>query len=171
MKLQSKVVWAEGMHLAPHHFQAQSRYFEESVHFATAGLWNHAYGFAGCQLDSEALRNGTVSLLSARGMFEDGLPFDFPECDPLPATLNIVDRFSPTVDYVRVALAVPRWFADGQNCSVNGEPEQLHRYTGMVHTLPDENTGRDDKPIRLGHKNIRLILESEATEDLLTLPL
>ena len=171
MKLQSKVVWAEGMHLAPHHFQAQSRYFEQSVHFATAGLWNHAYGFAGCQLDSEALRNGTVSLLSARGMFEDGLTFDFPGSDTLPATLNIVDKFSPTADYVKVSLAVPRWLADGQNCNVDGAPEQLHRYSGMVHTLPDENTGRDDKPVKLGHKNIRLIIESEATEDWLTLPL
>ena len=171
MKLQSKVVWAEGMHLAPHHFQAQSRYFEQSVHFATTGLWNHAYGFADCQLDTEALRNGTVSLLSARGMFEDGLPFDFPGCDVLPATLNIVDKFSPTADNVRVSLAVPRWLADGQNCSVDGDPEQLQRYSGMVRTLPDENTGRDDKPVKLGHKNIRLIIESEATDDWLTLPL
>src|SRR5208283_3569946 len=171
MKLRSKVVWAEGMHLAPHHFQAQSRYFEGSVHFATAGLWKHAYGFAECQLDPEALRNGTVSLLSARGMFEDGLTFDFPECDPLPATLNIADKFSPTADCVKVALAVPGWAPDGRNCSVESDSEQLPRYSGMVQTLPDENTGRDDKPIRLGRKNIRLILESEASEDLLTLPL
>jgi type VI secretion system protein ImpJ len=171
MNLRSKVVWAEGMHLAPHHFQAQSRYFEESVHFAMAGLWKHAYGFADCQLDSDALRNGTVSLLSARGMFEDGLAFDFPECDPLPSTLNIVDKFPPTADSVRVSLAVPRWSTDSPNCDVDGDSEQLPRYSGLVHTLPDENTGRDDKPVRLGRKNIRLVLEGEATEQLLALPL
>src|SRR5208283_2084922 len=106
-----------------------------------------------------------------RGMFEDGLTFDFPECDPLPATLNIADKFSPTADCVKVALAVPGWAPDGRNCSVESDSEQLPRYSGMVQTLPDENTGRDDKPIRLGRKNIRLILESEASEDLLTLPL
>ena len=38
MKLLSKIVWAEGMYLAPHHFQAQNRYFEEAMHFATASL-------------------------------------------------------------------------------------------------------------------------------------
>jgi len=82
MKLLSRVVWAEGMYLAPQHFQAQNRYFEEAVHFATASLWRDAYGLAACQLDADALRNGTVSLLHARGMFQDGLPFDIPECDP-----------------------------------------------------------------------------------------
>ena len=30
MKLLSRVVWAEGMYLAPQHFQAQNRYFEEA---------------------------------------------------------------------------------------------------------------------------------------------
>ncbi len=89
MKLLSRVVWAEGMYLAPQHFQAQNRYFEEAVHFATASLWRDAYGLAACQLDADALRNGTVSLLHARGMFQDGLPFDIPECDPRPDPHNI----------------------------------------------------------------------------------
>ena len=66
MKLLSRVVWAEGMYLAPQHFQAQNRYFEEAVHFATGCLWRDAYGLAACQLDPDALRNGTVSLLHAR---------------------------------------------------------------------------------------------------------
>src|ERR1017187_9884327 len=59
MKLLSRVVWAEGMYLAPQHFQAQNRYFEEAVHFATASLWRDSYGLAACQLDADALRNGT----------------------------------------------------------------------------------------------------------------
>ena len=46
MKLLSKIIWSEGMYLAPHHFQAQNRYFENSIHFATENLWNESYGFA-----------------------------------------------------------------------------------------------------------------------------
>ena len=112
MKLLSRVVWAEGMYLAPQHFQAQNRYFEEAVHFATASLWRDAYGLAGCQLDADALRNGTVSLLHARGMFQDGLPFDIPECDPRPDPRNIVEQFLPATDSLTVALAVPRWLQE-----------------------------------------------------------
>src|SRR5436189_5594487 len=84
MKYLSRVVWSEGMYLGPHHFQVQSRYFEDSIRFATSSLWYMAFGVVGCLLDPEALHNGTVSVIHARGVFEDGLPFHMKECDPLP---------------------------------------------------------------------------------------
>jgi len=132
MKLLSKVVWAEGMYLAPHHFQAQNRYFEEAVHFATAGLWNDAYGLADYQLDTDAIRNGTVALLQARGIFEDGLAFDMPDSDPLPAAYSIVEEFPPTASHLVLSLSVPRWVSDGRNCSLtyrkNKNPFQRNRW-------------------------------------------
>ena len=67
MKLLSRVVWSEGMHLGPHHFQVQSRYFEDSIQFAISSLWFASYGLAGLELDADALYNGSVSLLHARG--------------------------------------------------------------------------------------------------------
>ena len=67
MKLLSRVVWSEGMYLGPHHFQVQSRYFEDSIQFATSSLWFSAYGLAGVDLDANALENGTVSLIHAMG--------------------------------------------------------------------------------------------------------
>ena len=171
MKSLSRIVWAEGMYLGPHHFQAQNRYFEESMHFATASLWKNAYGFSACQFDADALRNGTVALVHARGIFEDGLPFDIPGCDSLPQSRNITGVFPPTADHLTVSLAVPRWLPDGQNCDLQSANDSNTRYTGVVEMMHDENTGRDEKPVQLGHKNIRLILEIEPQEDFLTLPL
>ena len=63
MKLLSSVVWSEGMYLAPHHFQTQNRYFEDSLQFATTTLWYQPYGIPGFALDEDALRNGTISLM------------------------------------------------------------------------------------------------------------
>jgi type VI secretion system protein ImpJ len=171
MKLFSKVVWSEGMYLGPHHFQAQNRYFEEAVHFATASLWKDSYGFAACQLDTDALRNGMVNLVHARGMFEDGLAFDIPECDPAPAPLAVADKFHPTADHVTVALAVPGWFPDRQNCDLESVPNGHARYIRVLEMLHDENTGSDEKPVHLGRKNVRLVLDTESTSELLTLPL
>jgi len=54
------------MYLGPHHFQVQSRYFEDSIQFAASALQFETYGFVGFGLDAEALRNGTLSLLHAR---------------------------------------------------------------------------------------------------------
>ena len=44
MKQLSRVVWNEGMHLAQHHFQAQSRYFEDAIQFALSSLFFAPYG-------------------------------------------------------------------------------------------------------------------------------
>ena len=74
MKLLTKPVWSEGMYLGPHHFQAQSRYFEDSLNFVTSSLWRDAYGFAGLQFDNDALRNGTLALTHARGLFQTDWP-------------------------------------------------------------------------------------------------
>ena len=69
----SRVVSSEGMHLAQHHFQAQSRYFEDSIQFAISHLFFKPYGLIAYHLDAEALRNGIVSLIHARGV----MPVDF----------------------------------------------------------------------------------------------
>src|SRR5438093_7190770 len=106
MKTLSSVVWSEGMYLGPHHFQVQSRYFEDSIQFATSALWFYTYGLAGCQLSAEELRNGVVAVSHARGIFPDGLVFEMPGSDTLPEARNLVDLFPPTWDYLTVSLAI-----------------------------------------------------------------
>src|SRR5438552_13620797 len=95
MRNLSRVVWSEGMYLGPHHFQAQNRYFEDSIHFATSSLWFSSYGLAGLELDAEGLQNGTVTVVHARGIFPDGLAFNMPESDPLPEPRPIAGLFPP----------------------------------------------------------------------------
>ena len=175
MKQLSRVVWNEGMHLAQHHFQAQSRYFEDSIQFALAHLFYAPYGVAGCELDAAALRNGTVALVHARGVMPDGLPFDIPSSDSAPAPLQIGDLFSPTQDSHHVLLTIPAYRSNGANCHFNGNggsPSGATRYVAESALLTDVTTGRDEKPISLGRKNFRLVLdvgESE-TDDVVTLP-
>src|SRR5215470_2809458 len=98
----SRVVWQEGMYLAPHHFQAHGRYFEDSIRFSISALWKEPYGLLGSLLDEEALRNGTLSLIHARGVLPDGLPFLMPECDALPPPRPIGDLFPPERDRLMV---------------------------------------------------------------------
>ena len=166
MKYLSRVVWSEGMYLGPHHFQAQSRYFEDSARFTTSSLWFEPWGLVAAQLDPEALKNGTVSLVHARGIFPDGLVFHMPESDTLPAARNIADLFPPAQDAVTVMLAVAPRKADGVNTADEGA-----RYSAEIRVLHDETTGRDEKPVHVGRKNISIRLETEALDDLVTLPI
>jgi len=162
MKQLSRVVWSEGMYLGPHHFQVQGRYFEDSIRFATSSLWFEPWGLAGCELDSEALINGTLSVLHARGIFPDGLPFHMPQHDALPATRNIAEEFPMTRDRVTVYLAIPSRRENGLNCLSSEEAgTQPVRFVAENQLLFDETTGRDEKAVRLGRKNIKLVLDLE----------
>jgi type VI secretion system protein ImpJ len=173
MKLLSRVVWSEGMYLGPHHFQAQSRYFEDSIQFATSSLWFAAYGLAGIELDADALHNGTVALLHARGILPDGLPFNMPESDALPQPRAVGELFPPTRDGVTVLLAIPPRKPDGFNCQVDDLPPAAGRdprFVAETRVLHDQNSGADERPVRLGRKNLRLLMDTEPPGDLLTLP-
>ena len=172
MKPFTRVVWQEGMHLAQHHFQLQSRYFEESVGFALAQLFFRPYGLAGCELDAEALRNGTVSVIHARGVFADGLAFHIPEADPPPPPRAIRELFSPTQDRHVVLLAIPPYRAGRANCALEVEAGDGNlRYVAEERLVADETTGQDEKAVRLGRKNFRVLLDSELREDMVALPL
>ena len=178
MKYLSRVVWSEGMYLGPHHFQAQSRYFEDSIRFAASNLWFEPWGLAGVQLDAEALKNGTVSLIHARGIFPDGLAFQMPESDAPPQPRGIAELFPPAKDSVTVMLAVSPRRQDSPNTQLaanglaNGAAESsgAARYRAETQLLHDETTGRDEKPVDIGRKNIELLLDTEPAGDLVTLP-
>ena len=121
------------------------------------------------ELDADALQNGTVSVLHARGIFRDGLPFDMPESDPLPPPRAIADLFPPTRDRIIVMLAIPAQAQRLQLRAGGGNPQA--RYVAEPRVVHDENTGADERPVRLGRKNLRLLLDTEPADDLLTLPL
>ena len=172
MKQLSRVVWNEGMHLAQHHFQAQNRYFEDAIQFALSSLFFAPYGVAGCELDADAIRNDTVSLLHARGIFPDGLPFDIPSSDAAPAPVDVRELFSPTQESHLVLLSIPAYRPDHSNFSVNGESNgSAARYHAESTPMLDDTTGRDEKPVSLGRKNLRLALDVEGAGDTVSLPI
>jgi type VI secretion system protein ImpJ len=171
VKQLSRVVWSEGMYLGPHHFQAQASFFENTLHFTSNALWFCPFGFAGYELDAEALRNGVVSLLHARGLFPDGIAFHIPDSDAAPEQRDIAEPFPPTRDRLIVLLGIPEYVPSGANCALNGAGGNRLRYTAVEKPLFDDNTGADEKPVRFARKNLRLMLETEDSAGYVTLPL
>ena len=170
MRSLSQVVWSEGMYLGPHEFQAQARYFEDAVHFAAAALWFQCYGLIGSTLDGDALRNGTVSLVHASGIFPDGTPFHMPQSDAVPAVRPIADLFPPTRDTLTVFLGIRERKTGGRNCAIGGDPGDS-RYFAELRTFNDETSGGDSRPVPIRRKNMRILLESELTDNTVALPL
>jgi type VI secretion system protein ImpJ len=157
----SRVVWSEGMHLGPHHFQVQNRYFEDLVHFTSSALAFEPWGLSGIQVDHDALRNGIFSLVHARGLFPDGMAFLIPELDQTPDPRQLGDIFPPMDDYLDMHLAVAPLDMKGPNCTAPGKPANGLRYTANEIEVPDEMTGTDMKRLAVGRKNLQLLSAAE----------
>jgi type VI secretion system protein ImpJ len=166
------VVWHEGMHLAQHHFQAQTRYFESLTSFVTSELFFRPYGVLACEFDSEALQNDTLALRHARGILPDGLGFHFPE-EPAPEARNIRELFSPTQTSHIVLLGIAPHHEGRANCVLaegagNGD---ARRFRAAAADVLDEVSGADPRPVSFARKEFRLLLDVEDVSGFVTLPL
>jgi type VI secretion system protein ImpJ len=170
MKFLSRVVWSEGMYLAPHHFQAQSRYFEDSLAFLASSLWSEPWGFLHLEMDAKAIANGSASLLHASGIFADGLMFDMPTSDAVPATRDLTLLFEPSATELMLYLVVPGRRNDGYDANLS-QASGDSRYLSALHTLRDETNGIDEREVLLARKNIRIVTANELTPGMLSLPL
>ena len=159
------------MYIGPHEFQAQTRYFEDSIHFATSALWFQSHGLTGCALDADALRNGTVCLIHASGIFPDGMPFQMPQSDPVPPPRPIADLFPPTADSLTVSLGVPQRTALGRNCALTSADANGARYVAELRNFIDETNGSEGRSIQIRRKNTRLLLDTELNDEIVSLPL
>ena len=98
--------------------------------------------------------------------------FQIPESDVIPESRNIASVFPPARDRITVFLAVPGRKFDGLNCALT-EPTAAdsYRYIAQTELLTDETTGRDEKEVRIGRKNLRIVLDTELADDMVSLPI
>jgi len=169
MKFLSRVVWSEGMHLGPHHFQTQSRYFEDSLWFLSSNLRQEPWGFLHFSLDTEAMRNGLAILSFASGILPDGLIFDLPDCDSVPAPANLGKLFSPTDSEITLYLAVPPRQDQGLDCDLAGGVST--RYTPVQRNLRDESIGQGEYNVSFARKNLVLLSQAQLSEDTVSFPI
>jgi type VI secretion system protein ImpJ len=146
------------MHLGPHHFQLQQRYFEESLRFAVGQIYFKPYGLTHCDLSAEAMQNGSVELNAAQGIFPDGTPFSIPESDAAPDPIDAQSAFSPTDRRQVVYLTLPEIRPSASNVSKDSRNGDGTRLRSVQRTTFDEVAGGSERLIEFGEKNLRLRL-------------
>lgn len=161
------------MYLGPHHFQAQSRFFEDSVHFLADCLSQYHYGYINLEIDQTELPGGSFLVHHAAGAMPDGLIFDLPEEDESQLSRSIAGIFPQTGRPLTLYLAIPSYREDRPNLA-NGEQGGVHssaRFRSTAVAVNDFNTGKDAKQIKLLSPNLRIATEREITADDVSLPL
>lgn len=167
MSWNSKVIWSEGLFLQPQHLQQTDRHTERLLEGRVAPLLAHAWGFTQLEWDRSALDLGKLVLTSARGVFPDGTPFDFPGQDAAPLPLEP----DPTAKDERVVLALPLRRAGGLDVDLEAEDGQrLTRYLPDALDVPDTTLASQRTAlVQIGHLNARLMLARDATDAYATL--
>jgi len=169
MKYLSRVVWSEGMHLGPHHFQTQSRYFEDTLWFLNSSFRSEPWGLLNFSLDAEALRNGQADLHFASGIMPDGLIFDMPDCDSIPSPIKLSSVFPSTESEIVLHLTVPARQDQGLDCDASGGAST--RYTIEQRRMRDDAAGKGEFDVVFAKKNLVLATQSQLAKDAASFPL
>lgn len=169
MKFLSRVVWSEGMHLGPHHFQTQSRYFEDTLWFLSSNLRQEPWGFLHFSLDTEAMRNGLAILSFASGILPDGLIFDLPDCDSVPDPAHLNSLFSSTDSEIILYLAIPPRQDQGLDCDLGGGASA--RYGAVERNLRDDSVGQGENSVSFARKNLVLLSQAQVSDHTVSFPI
>ena len=169
MKFLSRVVWSEGMHLGPHHFQTQSRYFEDTLWFLNSNLRQDPWGFLHFSIDTEALSNGLAILTFASGILPDGLIFDLPDCDSVPEAAQLSGLFASTDSEIILHLAIPPRQDQGLDCDLGGGGSV--RYGAVQRTLRDDAIGQGENNVSFARKNLALLSQAQLAEGTVSFPI
>ncbi len=160
MRRLQPVIWTKGTFLNAQYLQSQDRYLDSTLHFQVDSLSSFPWGFSELRLDQEALVAGDLRLVSASGIFPDGLLFDIPASDQAPPRRAVADHFEPDQTEADIYLAVPDYRDGGLNVSMPSGSADT-RYTADVINLRDENSGLAEKPVQVARKNLRFLFEGE----------
>ncbi|WP_392565261.1 type VI secretion system baseplate subunit TssK [Utexia brackfieldae] len=106
MTSKNRVIWKEGLSIAPQHFQQQQRYIDYVVSAKFESTVNYAYGFSRLQLDQALFKLGRIGLTEASGIMPDGSLFEIPYQDCLPQPLAISHLTSAASKDIYLALPI-----------------------------------------------------------------
>jgi type VI secretion system protein ImpJ len=157
-----KVLWTEGLFLTPHHFQQLDRYHEYRLKTAISGLQPQYWGLRALRVDKAALADGNFALQACKGVMPDGLLFDVPDFDDIPATRNVATVFPHDKPKIGVYLAAPvaraGFAASKEEAVLEGIPP---RFRAKDARLIDSMGLTGDREVTVAKTNLRVLFEGE----------
>lgn len=110
MKNPQRVVWTEGMFMAPQHMQQLDIYHERLLDRRLRAVSPYGWGVMEAELDVGALTGGRVTVQKFAGVLPDGSYLAFDQGDrhaPPPRPLE-ASHFPPSARELEIYLAIPR---------------------------------------------------------------
>lgn len=170
MRQLQPVIWSKGTLLSPQHLQAQERFVQDTLRFYMESIGDAVWGFGHLQFDPRLLADGTLALTSARGIFPDSAPFDFPSSEPAPPSRALEPCFEDNRTSCVFYLAVPEYRPATMNVAIDRAGVST-RFRSHVQWVKDQTAaGTREKPIQVAQKNLQLLAEGESADGSILLP-
>jgi type VI secretion system protein ImpJ len=176
MKPPQRVVWAEGMLVAPQHLQQQDLYHERLLDRRIAALAPYPWGVVSVELDAGALGADQLRLTRFVGILPDGLYAGFEAGDPeCPPARPIGAHFAPTARTLEIYLGVPKELegipsvsderpGTGSAAVVDTKAARA-RYRASSRAVSDLSGTASDLQMSFAHRNAVVLFGGESRED------
>jgi type VI secretion system protein ImpJ len=164
----NKPLWFEGMFMRPQHFQQNDRHWNARLENRLGGLATHGWGMRQLAFDDNMLALGKLSVTAVSAILPDGTPIEAPKEADLPAVREIGRDSAGR--HVFLALAALR----GDEPDINLEEQRsiVARYN-VANAEVRDSTAAGSEPVemRVGRAALRLVIEGEGLDDMITLPI
>jgi type VI secretion system protein ImpJ len=150
MSWYSKVAWAEGLFLRPHHLQQNDRYLEHLVESRVRRITPYPWGFSHLEIDRDLAQQSKFAVRRATGVMPDGTPFDIPADSPIPEPLDVPDTAAGQITWLCMPVAAPNTREVDEKAS-----ESASRYIRGAETFIDSTSSlRIDEEIDVAYPRL-----------------
>jgi len=160
-----RVLWTEGLFLTPHHLQQVDRYHEHRVNSALRNIQPHFFGLTDLKIDEAALADGNLAIQRCKGVMPEGLFFNIPDFDEIPATRDVAHAFGTDRQALGVYIAIPvaraGFAAGGEEAAKEGIPP---RFKSKEVRLIDAMGLTGDRQITVAMSNLRILFDGESLD-------
>jgi type VI secretion system protein ImpJ len=175
MKPIQRVVWSEGMLVAPQHMQQQDLYHERLLDERIAALSPYRWGVVSVEIDAGALGSGQLRVTRFVGVLPDGLYLSFEGKDPeSPPTRPLAEHFPPAQAICEVFLGVqkeregvPSISVDEGQAGGTGSSTKAARARFRASTRPvaDLTGNAAELSMSFGRRNVVVLFGDEPRDD------
>lgn len=164
----ARVLWLDGLPLAPQHFQESDRLQREAIDARVRATLGPSWGLRRLVLDPRLLREGVVRVEQLEAVFSDGTAIAIGEASELRVEDRPVSGLGPERKELAVHLAMSRERRTRPDLGIDGARlRRLEQRSIDTHT----ETPAEPITIELGVPALRIVFGHEPLEDLELLPL
>jgi type VI secretion system protein ImpJ len=166
-----KPIWTEGLFVSQHHFQQQDRYHESLVRDRLEPLVHYDWGITELTVDDTALSANQFKLRKFRAVWPDGTVIACGDGtdNPVPPPRTFEQVWKSDAPKLEIFVGLPEDSENGATLSNDADTSAFRRYTRVLESPNDTNTGTSPQELEWARPNLRVFFGKERQDGFVTI--